>query len=128
MGSSCQLPVVYIWSKYLLCHRVCSVKPTLHHTSCGCLTNFLCPCWPWHFTAPFVDYRHTTTLSNSSTPNIIIRAGLVLNHLNNHCIHLCFKQAQPKMSHSPKVDDGVDIFFLKFLNTYFWTIFFSTLN
>ena len=27
--------------------------------------------------------------------------------------HLCFKQAQPKMCHSPKVDDGVDIF-LKF--------------
>ena len=26
-------------------------------------------------------------------------------------IHLCFKQAQPKMCHSPKVDDGVDIFF-----------------
>ena len=25
--------------------------------------------------------------------------------------HLCFKQAQPKMCHSPKVDDGVDIFF-----------------
>ena len=25
--------------------------------------------------------------------------------------HLCFKQAQPKMYHSPKVDDGVDIFF-----------------
>ena len=25
--------------------------------------------------------------------------------------HLCFKQAQLKMCHSPKVDDGVDIFF-----------------
>ena len=24
--------------------------------------------------------------------------------------HLCFTQAQPKMCHSPKVDDGVDIF------------------
>ena len=24
--------------------------------------------------------------------------------------HLCFKQAQPKMCHSPKVDDGVDIY------------------
>ena len=22
--------------------------------------------------------------------------------------HLCFKQAQPKMCHSPKVDDGVE--------------------
>ena len=27
-------------------------------------------------------------------------------------IHLCFKQAQPKMCHSPKVDDGVDIFLI----------------
>ena len=25
--------------------------------------------------------------------------------------HLCFKQAQPKMCRSPKVDDGVEIFF-----------------
>ena len=25
--------------------------------------------------------------------------------------HLCFKQAQPEMCHSPKVDDEVDIFF-----------------
>ena len=25
--------------------------------------------------------------------------------------HLCFEQAQPKMYHSPKVDDGVDVFF-----------------
>ena len=24
---------------------------------------------------------------------------------------LCFKQAQPKMCHSPKVDDGVEFFF-----------------
>ena len=23
-------------------------------------------------------------------------------------VHLCFKQAQPKMCHSPKVDDGVE--------------------
>ena len=30
------------------------------------------------------------------------------------CAHLCFKQAQPKMGHSPKVDDGVDIFFKTF--------------
>ena len=29
----------------------------------------------------------------------------------NNTGHLCFKQAQPKMCHSPKVDDGVDIFF-----------------
>ena len=26
--------------------------------------------------------------------------------------HLCFKQAKPKMCHSPKVDDGVDVFVL----------------
>ena len=26
-------------------------------------------------------------------------------------VHLCFKQAQPKMCHSPKVDDGVDILY-----------------
>ena len=25
-------------------------------------------------------------------------------------VHLCFEQAQPKMYHSPKVDDGVDVF------------------
>ena len=25
-------------------------------------------------------------------------------------LHLCFKQAQPKMCHSPKVDDGVEFF------------------
>ena len=25
--------------------------------------------------------------------------------------HLCFKQAQPKMCHSPLVDDGVEIYF-----------------
>ena len=33
---------------------------------------------------------------------------LRFNHL---ATHLCFKQAQPKICHSPKVDDGVDIFF-----------------
>ena len=26
-------------------------------------------------------------------------------------LHLCFKQVQPKMCQSPKVDDGVDICF-----------------
>ena len=25
---------------------------------------------------------------------------------------MCFKQAQPKMCHSPKIEDGVDIFFV----------------
>ena len=27
-----------------------------------------------------------------------------------YAVHLCFKQAQPKMCHSPKVDDRVEIF------------------
>ena len=38
--------------------------------------------------------------------------------------HLCFEQAQPKMYHSPKVDDGVDAFFFNFLKTNFSTLFF----
>ena len=42
----------------------------------------------------------------------------------NLCYHLCFKQAQPKMGHSPKVDDKVDIFLKNFLNTYFLDNFF----
>ena len=29
----------------------------------------------------------------------------------DYVTHLCFKQAQPKMCHSPKVDDRVNIFF-----------------
>ena len=39
--------------------------------------------------------------------------GLLYRHRCNSMTdsHLCFKQAQPKMYHSPKVDDGVDIFF-----------------
>ena len=41
--------------------------------------------------------------------------------------HLCFKQAQSKMCHSSKIDDGVNIL-KKILNTYFWTCFFRTLN
>ena len=44
-------------------------------------------------------------------------------HSQPICIHLCFKQAQPKMCHSPKVDEGVDIYKKKFLNTYFGTFF-----
>ena len=40
--------------------------------------------------------------------------------------HLCFKQAQPKMCHSPKVDDGVDI--KKNWNTHFGHFFKRTLN
>ena len=34
--------------------------------------------------------------------------------------HLCFKQAQPKMCHSRKVDDGVEIFFKNSFKTFFW--------
>ena len=41
--------------------------------------------------------------------------------------HLCFKQAQLKMCHSPKVDDGLDNFFQNFLKTYFRTFFFKEL-
>ena len=41
--------------------------------------------------------------------------------------HLCFKHARPKMCHSPKVDDGVEIFFTIFLNNYFRTFFFKEL-
>ena len=33
--------------------------------------------------------------------------------------HLCFKQVQPKMCHSPKVDDGVKKKKIYFLNTFF---------
>ena len=43
--------------------------------------------------------------------------------------HLCFEQAQPKMYHSPKVDNGVDVFFfLNFLKTYFRTFFSKNLK
>ena len=42
--------------------------------------------------------------------------------------HSCFKQAQPKMCHSPKVEDGVDIFIVYFFDSYFWTIFFKELE
>ena len=38
--------------------------------------------------------------------------------------HLCFKQAQLKIYHSPKIDDGVDIFF-KFLEHPFLDHFFK---
>ena len=48
----------------------------------------------------------------------------LVSHIYLVYIHLCFKQAQPKMCHSPKVDDGVDSFFL---NTYFRTISFEEL-
>ena len=41
--------------------------------------------------------------------------------------HLCFKQAQPKMCHSPKVDDGVDIKKKKNLEFLFLDILFEEL-
>ena len=39
--------------------------------------------------------------------------GVIHEYQRNlfHPSHLCFEQAQPKMYHSPKVDDGVDVFF-----------------
>ena len=39
--------------------------------------------------------------------------------------HLCFEQAQPKMYHSPKVDDGVDVFFKFSWKQIFLTLFFK---
>ena len=39
--------------------------------------------------------------------------------------HLCFEQAQPKMYHSPKVDDGVDVFFKISLKPIFGRFFFE---
>ena len=38
--------------------------------------------------------------------------------------HLCFKHAQLKMCHSPKVEDGVEIIFLLlyFLDPSVWTV------
>ena len=39
-------------------------------------------------------------------------------------LHLCFEQAQPKMYHSPKVDDRVGVFYLKFLENQFLDVFF----
>ena len=57
-------------------------------------------------------------------PNIaFIINGRVLTIIG----HLCFMQAQPKMCHSPKVDEGVDHFFLNFLNTYLLTFVFKEL-
>ena len=43
---------------------------------------------------------------------IIVALHFTQDHaISGYCpLHLCFKQAQPKMYHSPKVDDGVDIF------------------
>ena len=52
-------------------------------------------------------------------PNIaFIIEGRVLTIIG----HLCFKQAQPKMCHSPKVDEGVDHFFFKLLEHLFFDI------
>ena len=38
-------------------------------------------------------------------------AGFAACQTRDDAAHLCFEQAQPKMYHSPKVDDGVDVFF-----------------
>jgi hypothetical protein len=35
-------------------------------------------------------------------------------------VHLRFKQAQPKMCCTPKVDGGVEKYFFHFFNPYFW--------
>ena len=37
-------------------------------------------------------------------------------------VHLCFKQAQPKMCDSPKVKDKVEKISIHFLDPYFQTI------
>ena len=47
-------------------------------------------------------------------------------HLNLLLAHLRFKQAQQKMCHSPKFDEGVDIFF-KLLEHLFLDHFFKEL-
>ena len=51
----------------------------------------------------------------------MIDVGLKQPHIKN--AHLCFKQAQPKMCHCPKVDDGVEHLKNNLLNTYFQTCF-----
>ena len=38
-------------------------------------------------------------------------------------LHLRFKQAQPKICHSHKVEDGVENYFFFFLDPYVWTFF-----
>ena len=53
--------------------------------------------------------------------NAAIAFSWLLHLKNPPTTHLCFKQAQPKIRHSPKVDDGVEFFFFNFLNTYFRT-------
>ena len=40
------------------------------------------------------------------------------------CPHLCFKQAQPKMCHSPEVDDRIEFCFL-LLENIFLELFFK---
>ena len=48
-------------------------------------------------------------LSTGPTPSSFI-CGESFQDSSVFTLHLCFKQAQPKMCQSPKVDDGVDFF------------------
>ena len=56
-------------------------------------------------------------LSDPSTVNFLYILGPQL--FQPLVEHLCFKQAQPKMCHSPKVDDGVDIFLKRLFSDHF---------
>ena len=49
-----------------------------------------------------------------SNINSYTAMDIQLWQLHSYVQHMCFKQAQPKICHSPKVDDGVDIFFKTF--------------
>ena len=53
---------------------------------------------------PVVPRIHDITNDTDKVPAIHDIPGVITTHL-------CFKQAQPKTCHSPKVDDRVDIFF-----------------
>ena len=54
---------------------------------------------------------HLVLPTRSLQKNIKVRPELFFSSsLNNIALHLCFEQAQPKMYHSPKVDEGVDVF------------------
>ena len=56
---------------------------------------------------------------------VVVAMVLVVLAVSITTTHLCFEQAQPNMYHSPKVDDGVDVFFSNFLKTNFRTFFFG---
>ena len=42
--------------------------------------------------------------------------------------HLCFKQAQPNMFHSPKIENGVETWLYSLLGQVFLFLFILTLN